>query len=183
MGAYSFQRPHLRRDMLDGILVHSPHRRAGASRHGWDVYEHSAVARKDALTSVGFCNSACRRIRIGHRDPGSIDTTIGLLKSGRPEPRKRRHVALNCCKIAITLIDPETGETNNARLRNRPISTPTENILSCITSNDRKSSSETREFSDEFVTQELYQVHRQDARIVVSLRKRSQTCKYISAWQ
>ncbi len=35
------------------------------------------------------------------------------------------------------------------------------------------SSSETREFSDEFVTQELDQVHPQDARIIISLRRRS----------
>ena len=56
-------------------------------------------------------------------------------------------------------------------------------ILSCITSNVHMSSSETREFGDEFVTQELDQVHPQDARIIISLRKRSRTCKYISACQ
>jgi hypothetical protein len=56
------------------------------------------------------------------------------------------------------------------------------NILGCITSNVHMSSSETGEFSDKFVTQELDQVHPQDARITISLRKRSQTCKYIRAW-
>jgi hypothetical protein len=44
------------------------------------------------------------------------------------------------------------------------------------------SCNETREFSDEFVTQEPDQVHPQDARITISLRQRSQTCKYIRAW-
>src|SRR6266403_2827090 len=46
MGAHSFQRRHLRRDMLDCILVHSSHPRAGASVHGGDVCEHFAMACK-----------------------------------------------------------------------------------------------------------------------------------------
>jgi hypothetical protein len=72
-------------------------------------------------------------------------------------------------------------EENGVFQHPRLFTTPTQNILSCITSNVHMSSSETHEFSDEFVTQELDQVHPQDARII-SLRKRSQTCKYITAW-
>jgi hypothetical protein len=109
IGAYSFQRRHQWRDMLDRILVHSSHQKAGAYLHGGDVCEHSALACKNVIASLGCCNQACRRIRVGRRNACSIGTTIGLLESGRARPRKRRRVALNCRNIPITLIDPTKG--------------------------------------------------------------------------
>src|SRR5277367_540899 len=55
MGACSFQRRHLRRDIIDCILVHSSYCGSGTPLHAGDVCGHSAMARRNGTAPMGFC--------------------------------------------------------------------------------------------------------------------------------
>ena len=140
-----------------------------------------------------------RQSRSGHYVPVPELWVLGIIRNpAKPEWRLRLReefapLATSCCAAWVGDLPDRTWSCSpNSRevifiryfaelregvhsARNneckRLLTTPTQNALSYITSNVHVSSSESRESSDEFVTQEPDRRLSQNARIVISLRK------------